>query len=322
MGEDWAGAPHRRPGAARQGGRRARGPRRRTVGAAVVSAVLVGGCVADGAYVVAKTRVQPVVVSGPPSYAGHAAGGAGGPADRSGSVDGDLATVLGRLDTDGAQVSVAVLDMTTGSSGVYGDGAFDASGAVKADIAAAVLLRAQDGRQALADRQRGYLTAMLQRGDNAAVAALWQTVGGAAGLDAANARLGLTRTRAGADGQWGLTRTTARDQMALLRAVFADNSVLDPATQEYLQDLLGDAPEDQGWGVSAAADRPPDSVVKNGSAQLSSSRLWDVDSIGRIECGGHTVLVAVLSSGSSSRSEGVALVDSAAQAAVQAVLTG
>ncbi|WP_254708821.1 hypothetical protein [Streptomyces lunaelactis] len=37
-------------------------------------------------------------------------------------------------------------------------------------------------------------------------------------LDAMHERLGLTQTRA--ESAWGLTRTTARDQLTLMRAVF------------------------------------------------------------------------------------------------------
>ena len=316
MGEDRSRAPHRR-GA---GGlwRGWRGSRRSVVATAVVGVALVGSCVADGAYVVAQSKARGVVVSGP---TGDRTGGPGGSEERAGDVDRDLSDVLGDLDTGGAGMSAAVLDMTTGSGGVYGDGTFDTAGAVKVDILAALLLRTQESGRELTDRQRGYAAAMLQRGDNAAVAALWQAIGGAPGLDAANARLGLTRTRAGADGQWGLTRTTAADQLALLRAIFGDNSVLSDDSQAYLQDLMGDAPEDQGWGVSAAADQPSASVIKNGAAQLSTSRMWDVDSIGQIQSGGHTVLVAVLSNGNDSQSEGASLVDSTAQAAVQVVLS-
>ena len=45
-------------------------------------------------------------------------------------------------------MSVAVLDMDSGASAVYGEGAFDTASIVKVDILAALLLQAQDaGRQ-------------------------------------------------------------------------------------------------------------------------------------------------------------------------------
>jgi hypothetical protein len=57
--------------------------------------------------------------------------------------------------------------------------------------------------------------------------------GGASGLDAANERLGLTDTSGGEDGPWGLTRTTAADQLTLLRQVFGDDSELSESARTY-----------------------------------------------------------------------------------------
>ncbi len=72
---------------------------------------------------------------------------------------------------------------------------------VKVDILTALLLAARDAGRDLTAAERAHAEAMIVRSDNDAATALWRVVGRAAGLDAANARLGLTRTVA--DARWG-----------------------------------------------------------------------------------------------------------------------
>ncbi|ADI05670.1 hypothetical protein SBI_02549 [Streptomyces bingchenggensis BCW-1] len=219
------------------------------------------------------------------------------------------------------QFSAAVLDTGSAAGAVYGDGAYDTASIVKVDILAALLLRAQDAGRRLTAQERSYATVMIQKSDNDAATALWQEIGGAAGLDAANKRLGLTETHGGQSGRWGLTQTTAADQLTLLRAVFAtgaegDKAVLSEPSRAYMQQLMGQIAEDQAWGVSAAADDATSTRLKNGWLPRSATGLWVVNSIGRVTAGGRTYLVAVLSCGHKDMDTGVALVESAARAAV------
>ncbi|GAB2855230.1 hypothetical protein GCM10027074_22790 [Streptomyces deserti] len=148
----------------------------------------------------------------------------------------------------GAQVSVAVLDLDSGERAAYGDGVFDTASIVKVDILAALLLQAQDaGRQPTA-AERADAAAMIEHSDNASASALWRTIGQAAGLDAANERFGLTRTEGGDGMLWGLTQTTAADQLVLLQQVFGEDWELSEASRAYLRGLMGRIAADQDWG--------------------------------------------------------------------------
>lgn len=224
---------------------------------------------------------------------------------------------------DGAdgQFSAAVLDTGSAAGAVYGDGAYVTASIVKVDILAALLLQAQDAGRQLTAQERSYATVMIQKSDNDAATALWQEIGGAAGLDAANKRLGLAETHGGQSGRWGLTQTTAADQLTLLRAVFAtgaegDKTVLSEPSRAYVQQLMGQIAQDQAWGVSAAGDDAASTRLKNGWLPRSATGLWVVNSIGRVTAQGRTYLVAVLSNGHKDMDTGVALVESAARAAV------
>ncbi|WYB40499.1 hypothetical protein WJ438_32460 [Streptomyces sp. GD-15H] len=223
---------------------------------------------------------------------------------------------------DGAEVSVGVLDPVAAVSVCHGDRAFVTASIVKVDILAALLLAAQDAGRGLTGEERAYAAAMIERSDNDSASALWRSIGRAAGLDAANARLGLART-AGGDGiRWGLTRTTVADQLLLLRQVFGAgaDSELTGASRAYVRGLMEGVVADQAWGVPVVADElltdGSSWAVKNGWVPRDATGLWVVNSVGRVTVDGRDLLMAVLSDGNATMTQGVALVEAAARAAV------
>jgi len=219
-----------------------------------------------------------------------------------------------------AVVSAAVCGLGSGEGFVYGDGVHETASIVKVDILAALLLRAQDAGRRPTARERAHAAAMIEHSDNDAASALWQSIGGADGLDAANERFGLTSTRGGEGTLWGLTRTTAVDRLVLLRQVFGGEGELDEASRRCVQELMGRIVAGQDWGVSAAADGSA-WALKNGWLPRSTTGLWIVNSIGRVTSGGRDCLVAVLSHGHATKEQGIALVEAVAREAVS-VLRG
>ncbi|MFG2959308.1 serine hydrolase [Streptomyces sp. NPDC048291] len=217
-----------------------------------------------------------------------------------------------------ARVTAAVLDLdgTGGAPVVYGDDMpYDTASIVKVDILAAMLLHARDHRRALTARESAEAEVMIRDSDNTAATALWRAIGEGPGLASANKRLGLTSTQGGPGGLWGLTRTTAADQIRLLRAVFgAGPTPLDAASRNRIGTLMTEIAADQSWGVSAAADSGW--ALKNGWLMRTTTGLWDINSIGRVTAGGHHYLVAVLSNGNASMPDGVNLVERAVRTAV------
>ncbi len=223
------------------------------------------------------------------------------------------------------RISVCVLGLHSGASAAYGTGTFDTASIVKVDVLAALLLQTQDAGRSLTERERTLAAAMIQQSDNDATDVLWRVIGRQAGLDAANARLGLTATTGGADNHWGLTQTTGADQLTLLRQVFSPgpDPVLNAASRGYLRELMGSVVPDQQWGISAADTTGAGATeLKNGWLPRSSTGLWDVNSIGRVTVGGQSYLIAVVSDGHADYESGIAAVESAARDAVTALSAG
>jgi beta-lactamase class A len=298
--------------------------RRRFLHALLASAVVVGGTAAGTAYVKAQTHAGADAVSShssaTPSVSARSSQEVSVKPAAEPSVDRDalLERAMKPVSVeDGADVAVAALDLDSGEHATYGDGTFDTASIVKVDILATLLLQAQDANRHLTAQEKTHATAMIENSDNASASALWTAIGRADGLDSANKRFGLTGTAGGDGALWGLTQTTAADQLSLLQQVFGDGSRLSDASQAYLQGLMGNIAAGQRWGVSAAAE---DSgwALKNGWLARSTTGLWDINSIGRVTADGHDYLVATLSNGNSTKDKGISLVEAAAQAAVSA----
>jgi beta-lactamase class A len=224
-------------------------------------------------------------------------------------------------------VSVAVADLDGTDSATYDsdsdDVLYDTASIVKVDILATLLLQHQDAGTQLTSSERSLATEMIENSDNTAATDLWDAIGESPGLNEANKSLGLTDTSGGTDGDWGLTQTSAADQLALLRDVFGDDdSPLSSASRTYIQGLMGEVEADQRWGVSAADSDDSGFALKNGWLQRSATELWDINSIGMVTYEGHELLISVLSSGQPTETTGIDLVETAAAAAAGAFTDG
>lgn len=195
---------------------------------------------------------------------------------------------------------------------------------VKLDILLTLLLQRQDDGTMPTSTEETLARRMIIISDNNAASSLWQRIGGADGLSSANRRFGLTETVPGPGNLWGLTRTTASDQIRLLSVAFGTSdalvrsgvagqaNVLSKAKRAFAIRLLEQVDQTQTWGVSAADDAQ-DTALKNGWFPLSKDgNRWQVNSVGRIRTtDGSRVLIAVLTRGSASLDYGIATVEQA-----------
>ncbi|WP_243868952.1 serine hydrolase [Streptomyces liangshanensis] len=235
------------------------------------------------------------------------------PEDLAPALDGITANLAGR------RLSVALMDTASGEWAAYGDGAFDTASIVKVDILATLLLQAQDAGRVLTTKEQAYAADMIQNSDNDATSALWTVIGSATGLDAANKRLGLIETQGGDGTVWGVTQTTAEDQVRLLRSVFGADSPLSEPSRAYIQGLMHHIAPGQDWGISVVADDPSATALKNGWLERTLTKKWDVNSIGQVEIDGRTYFMAVLTNGHTTQEAGISFVEEASRAAVREI---
>lgn len=186
---------------------------------------------------------------------------------------------------------------------------------VKADILATLLLQLQDRGARPSPSQLVIADAMIRRSDHESAWTLFRQVGLASGMMAANQRFGLRSTQC-FDYSWGLTRTSARDQLRFLTAISAAGtsaSPLDAHSGAVLLDLMEDVIAEQKWGVSAAAHGNERVCLKNGwLARSTLGKRWIVNSIGRITGSSLDLRLAILSQKATSKELGIEIVEQAA----------
>ncbi|GAA0449321.1 hypothetical protein Ade02nite_58260 [Paractinoplanes deccanensis] len=225
-----------------------------------------------------------------------------------------LTAALTKLAPTVPEFSVAVLDRKTGERFEFkGTEKFDTASVVKASILACTLLQAQDDDRKLTASQRQLTAKSIQNSDNDATTALFTALGKVSGLTACNKRLGLTQTVV--NSAWGLTRTTADDQVRLLSEFVDPKSPLSVNSRQYAFQLMTTVAEDQDWGVPVVAKAGETATVKNGwDTRQADGGLWAVNTIGRVTSADKKtdVSIAVLSHNNQTYEDGIALVEKVA----------
>ncbi|MET8389236.1 serine hydrolase [Streptosporangium canum] len=296
------------------------------VAAAVLIAAFAGGCAAEGVMAAgapspsAPGTVTPSAVpSGglrPPAPRPSAPPRVSAPRVSTPRLTRTLDRFLARY---GGRTAVAVRDLTTARTYHYHpDLQLPTASASKINILMALLLTSPWRR--LAQWIRDDAERMIRFSDNAAADRLYERIGLEAGLARAGREFGLRHTYAPAGRCvdlycWGITQTTASDQVRLIGALAGKRSPLPEQDRERVLRLMANVTPEQRWGISAAAcegGRGPlasQVSLKNGWLRHVANERWAVVSVGLVRELGHDYAVAVLTEDSPSMGTGVARVE-------------
>jgi len=281
----------------------------------------VTGCSAKGANSDSTTEDPAVAQSAPVTSPSPSAS----PSPTATSSTAITSAIRTYMATRSGQASVTVKDLSTGATYSYNTRLRVATASiVKADILACLLLQAQSAGRRLTSSEKALATKMIENSDNNAASALWTKIGRHSGMVAANRKLGLTQTTPGSGSTWGLTTTSAADQVRLLTALTSSKSKLSAASRSYELGLMSQVERDQRWGVSAAADDDDTTSLqlKNGwMPQTAYQNRWTINSIGQVKSGGHAYLIGVLSRKNVSMADGISTIQHVVKLAVKAIKT-
>ncbi|GAA2552984.1 hypothetical protein GCM10010435_24180 [Winogradskya consettensis] len=208
--------------------------------------------------------------------------------------------------------AVAVADRKTGRHYDYrGSRPYEAASVIKVELMAAMLLQTQDQDRTLTAAERTRLNKMIMASDNDAATRVYDDIGGAEGLREACQRLGLDDTDP--DTSFGLTLTTAKDQIRMMQALADPDSPLAQGSRELMTQLMSTVNADQSWGVSAASFSGESTALKNGWLSRSTEDgRWIINSTGRITGDKTDVAISVLSHGHPSQKDGIAVAEQVA----------
>ena len=228
-----------------------------------------------------------------------------------------LLSLLGRRQ---GTITAAVYDRRTNRLWVYRPGVREYTASiVKVEILGTALAQAQARNEPLPTAEAALAVPMIEASDNTSATDLLADVGGAPAVLRFDDSAGLTSTSPsalavipGTDWPgWGLTTTTARDQVMLVRRFAFPNPVLTDASRSYGLNLMEHVADGQNWGVSAGVAPGATIALKNGWIPYFPQPLrYDstgalVNSIGWIHGHGRDYVIAVLTSNDPSEGYGI-----------------
>nr|WP_245653343.1 serine hydrolase [Herbidospora sakaeratensis] len=208
------------------------------------------------------------------------------------------------LESRPGRTSITVEDLRTGRVFRFGaEEVLPTASVAKVDILMALLRKERWDRLPRAVRRDAEI--MIRYSDNKAADRLWERIGREAGLARANRAFGLRATTA-VPGRcvdlycWGITRTTADDQVRLLKRLpkLRDGAVV--------RRLMRRVVPEQKWGVSAGACAGERVALKNGWLKHVANDLWAITSVGLIA---DRYAVAVLTEDNATSEAGIAKVE-------------
>jgi hypothetical protein len=209
-------------------------------------------------------------------------------------------------------ISAAVLDLRNGNLYTYRPGAeVITASVVKVQILGALMVRSQRTGQPLDAADQALASGMIELSDNNDASALWNEIGGAPTVAAFDHSVGMLATTPNLS--WGLTTTTATDQVKLLEHLVEPNGILSDASRAYTLQLMENVAPFENWGASAATSPGTTVALKNGWLPWAGG--WAVNSIGWVDGSERDYLIAVLTSGSPEEAYGIASISMVAAAA-------
>jgi len=221
-------------------------------------------------------------------------------------------SLVDALDQRDGIVSAEVLDLTTGYAYTYRPGQLGVTASiVKVEILGTLLADAQAEGRGLTPTEQSVATSMIEQSDNDSATELWDEVGGAPAVAGFDRSVGMSSTTPAP--AWGLTVTTAADQVTLLRHLVDPNPILSDGSRSYALDLMEHVTPSQAWGVSAGTGPGTTVALKNGWLPVGSE--WTVNSIGWISGSGRDYLIAVTTADDPDEDYGIASISSVADAA-------
>jgi beta-lactamase class A len=208
-------------------------------------------------------------------------------------------------------VDIAAYDSATGATAQYTNTTsgytFNTASIIKMSILEDTLWQdQQQGTSGLTSDQLANAVPMIENSDNDAATAMWDAVGGQSAIQTFFQKIGATGSTANV--QWGLTQTTALDQLKVVNEIAYPGKLLTVASANQADSLLNNVEADQHWGVSGGVPAGVTVQLKNGwlaDAGNTSTDGWNINSIGHVHGDGVNYTIAVLTDNNNTEQDGI-----------------
>ncbi|MFF3038011.1 serine hydrolase [Arthrobacter citreus] len=211
----------------------------------------------------------------------------------------------------GADFSVAIYEYASNRAWSYHpEGRYLEASLVKVPILLTLLRQATEEDRELTAEEEQLAELMICQSDNAATDELYALAGGAEELQKTYGLLGVSGTEAGE--VWGANETNSEDQLRIATAVALGVDWIRDGLQDYAVSLLENVVPEQAWGITAGILNPVAEVgLKNGWLQ-DDYLAWNVGSSGFVIGDSAEYSIVVLTAGTDSLEQGIAVLEGAA----------
>ncbi|WP_186727236.1 serine hydrolase [Leuconostoc lactis] len=219
-------------------------------------------------------------------------------------------TILHHQDSD---VNIGVYNALTKQTTIYNSNTsatYPTASIVKVSVLANLLRMSQSDDASLSPAEKTLAESMIVDSDNDATTTLLNTYqDGYTGPDDLFNALHMTQSKMNPDA-WGMTTTTAQDQLKLLNALaYGQKSPLNRSDRHYVLHLMANVNPDQDWGISKGIPDNATIQLKNGWLDSDDDDGWIVNSIGHIQTKDSNYTIAVLTTGNATEAAGIDLIE-------------
>jgi hypothetical protein len=174
------------------------------------------------------------------------------------------------------KVTAAVYDKRTGRTWVPPERQ-DTASIVKVEIMGTALWNTHNAGTSMSSNDQALILPMIENSNNDAATSMLANVGGPSAVASFDRAAGLTATTPSTQKYipgttlpgWGLTTTTALDEVKLVRTFAYQNAVLTSGHRRYGLNLMEHLESDQAWGVSGGCPYGDDGGDQNGWLPLA-----------------------------------------------------
>lgn len=213
------------------------------------------------------------------------------------------------LKSRSSNVSVAVYDESNGQTYLYHPNLrFDTASIVKAIIMADLLHQSTVTSRPLTPYEQDLMTPMIEYSNNNDASQLWDLAGRFKGIQQFLTTAGMDQTTPGRYGYWGLTQTSAFDEVKLISDYAYPNRLIGNSQRAYGLNLMEHVVSWEHWGVSGGIPNGVTVALKNGWLPIGS-RGWEINSIGYIDGQGRNYVVAVLTDNNGTEDYGITTIE-------------
>lgn len=167
------------------------------------------------------------------------------PVDLSGSI-------RRSVDWTTPNVDIAVYDIMDDRTTTYQKGELELNYTASI-VKLSILVQLLHNQPNLSDDQKRTAENMIRNSDNDSATKLFGQIGNDNGIATLYRNLGMWQSSASGTNRWGLTTTTAADQLKLMKLVYVNGDYISQSNKDYIKSLMGSVNPNQRWGLPSYA---------------------------------------------------------------------